>query len=418
LRAWTGIEAGFSLKEFNVGRTHADGTLLLSKQTEYREPDRRASCVKTVTRQLPPGDVELDEELEMATVRVPLLRRLLWVSVVCAALQLSGCATGTRLESSDQQSIAGKTYVITGASSGLGRGAALELASLRANVVLAARRTDVLKGLAAEISAAGGAPLVVTADVSRPEDIQRLTNDAIARFGRIDVWINNAGVGAIGPFENIPVEDHARIIDVNLNGVIYGSHAALRQFKKQGFGTLVNIGSVESEVPLAYQASYAASKAGVLGLGRALNEEIRLSGNDRIAVATVMPWATDTPFFEHVANYSGGKPRMIAMDDPWKVVNAIVWVSLYPREELSVGWKAKGAYAAHQLLPDVTERVSGNISHRLQIETAPPAPPTSGALHRPMPSGTTVEGDVRERMKREDATRKEMEQARAGVRAN
>lgn len=229
---------------------------------------------------------------------------------------------------------------------------------------------------------------------------------AVARFGRIDVWINNAGVVAIGRFEDIPVADHSRLIDVNLKGVIYGSHVAIRQFRAQGFGTLVNIGSVESQVPLAYQASYAASKAGVLSLGRALNEEMRLAGIKTIAVATVMPWAADTPLFTHAANYSGHTPRMVALDDPQKAVDAIVHVSLHPREEFSVGWKAWGASLVHRLFPDLTERIAADIAHRAQIESAPPAPPTAGNLHVPMPEGTAVDGGVRQRMEEEDAATK------------
>jgi short-subunit dehydrogenase len=337
---------------------------------------------------------------------LPLLaHRALPLLLLLAALQLSGCAT-TRLGPRDLKSIAGKTFVITGASSGFGRGVAVKLASQGANVVLAARRTELLEEVAAEAKAAGGTPLVVTTDVAKPEDIRKLADATIARFGRIDVWINNAGVGAIGRFEDIPVEDHSRLIDINLKGVIYGSHAAMRQFRTQGSGTLVNIGSIDSEVPLAYQGSYSASKAGVLSLGRALNEEIRLSGIKTIRVATVMPWAADTPWWRHAANYSGGTPRMAAMDDPQKVVNAIVWVSLHPREELAVGWKAKGSYASHHIFPDLTERISGNIAHKWQIETAPPAPPTTGTLHEPMQSGQKVDDGVRARMKEEDAARK------------
>jgi len=343
----------------------------------------------------------------MNATRPALVRRILPLLLLSAVLQLfSGCATATRLGPRDLQSIAGKTFVITGASSGFGRGVAVKLASQGANVVLAARRTELLDEVAAEATAAGGTPLVVTTDVSKPEDIRKLADAAIARFGRIDVWINNAGVGAIGRFEDIPVEDHSRLIDVNLKGVIYGSHAAMRQFKAQGAGTLVNIGSIDSEVPLAYQGSYSASKAGVLSLGRVLNEEIRLSRNKKIKVATVMPWAADTPWWPHAANYSGGTPRMAAMDDPRKVVNAIVWVSLHPREELSVGWKAKASYASHQIFPDLTERLSADVAHKWQIETAPPAPPTTGTLHEPMESGRAVEGGVRKRMKEEDAARK------------
>jgi short-subunit dehydrogenase len=194
------------------------------------------------------------------------------------------------------------------------------------------------------------------------------------------------------------MQDHARIIDVNLKGVIYGSHVAMRQFRRQGYGTLVNIGSLESEIPLAYQASYAASKAGVLSLGRAINEGIRLSGmGARMAVATVLPWAIDTPFFQHVANYSGHEPRMIAKEDPQKVIDAVIWVSLYPREELSVGWKAIGGYIAPRIAPDISaETIAGSLYHQVQMVNEPPAPPTSGNLYQPVYGTGTVEGTMRE----------------------
>jgi short-subunit dehydrogenase len=339
-------------------------------------------------------------------------------TVLLALLLVGGCATSGRLSPDEQAGVAGHTYVITGASSGLGRGVALRLASLHANVVLAARRTAELDKVAAEAVAAGGQALVVTTDVADAAQMERLAAAAVARFGRIDVWINNAGIGGIGRFDAIPLADHARLIDVNLKGVIYGSHVALRQFYRQRAGTLVNIGSIESEEPLAYHASYSASKAAVLSLGRALNEELRLAGASDVTVATVMPWAVDTPFFEHAANYSGGTPRMPAMDDPQKVVNAIVWISLHPQEELAVGWKAKLSYAGHRIAPDVNERVSANMARRWQFDTAPPAPPTSGSLYEPMPTGTAVDGGVRQRMEREDAARKgqQGQQAQQGQR--
>jgi short-subunit dehydrogenase len=322
----------------------------------------------------------------------------LWLLPALLVL-MTGCAS-TRLSSADAQSVAGKTYVVTGASSGIGRGTALKLASMKANVVLAARRTAVLEQVADEVRKAGGTPLVQTVDVAREEDMRRLADATVARFGRIDVWINNAGVGAIGPFEKIPLADHSRVVDVNLKGVIYGSHVALALFKKQNHGRLINVGSVESEVPLAYQASYSATKAGVLALGRALNEEIRLANRqDTISVSTVMPWATDTPFFEHAANYSGGKTQMAAMDDPQKPIDAIVHASIYPREEISVGWKGKFARASHLVMPDATEASSGAVSHHYQVDTPPPANATSGTLFQPMEQGQGVDGGVRQRMR-------------------
>ncbi|AEG93804.1 SDR family NAD(P)-dependent oxidoreductase [Ramlibacter tataouinensis] len=321
------------------------------------------------------------------------LARLLPLLLACWLLALGGCATVGHV---DRAEVAGKTYVVTGASSGIGRGVAEKLGSMGANVVLVARRTELLREVAAEVQARGGQALPVTADVSRADDMARVMRETLARFGPIHVWINNAAVGTIGRFVDVPLEDHARVVDVNLKGVIHGSHVALRQFRQQGFGSLVNMGSIESESPLAYHASYASTKAAILALGRALNEELRLAGLRKVAVSTVMPWAVDTPFFQHASNHSGREPAVILPDDPRKVADAVVWVSLHPREEFPVGWKANLAYAGHRVAPDLSERLSADVMHRYQMEKAPPAPATSGSLHRPVEVGRGVDGGHRE----------------------
>jgi short-subunit dehydrogenase len=323
------------------------------------------------------------------------------------AVPLGGCATSTYIRTSEYDRIAGRIYVVVGASSGFGQGVALRLGRHRANVVLAARRTDLLEEVATQVRAAGGQALVVTTDIGKADQVEALADAAVQRFGRIDVWMNIAGVGAVGRFWDVPTADYSRIVDTNLKAVIYGSHAALRRFTAQSSGTLVNMGSVESEVPLAYHATYSATKAGVLSLGRSLNQELRHAGHARtIKVATVMPWAVDTPFFQHAANYSGHADRMILLDGSEKVVQALVWVSLHPREELPVGWKAKMADTAHHLLPDLTERISANI-HRAELAKGTPIAPTSGSVHQRMSAGRTVDGGVRARRKAEDAQAKQ-----------
>jgi len=245
----------------------------------------------------------------------------------------------------------------------------------------------------------------VATDVSDAGAVARLADAAVGRFGRIDVWINNVGIGALGLFWEVPVEDHRRVVDVNLTGLMYGAHAALRQFLEQGAGVLLNIGSVESEVPLAYQSSYAATKAAVLSLSRSLNEELRLVGrHDTIKVGTVMPWAIDTPWWSHAANYTGQAPRMALMDDPSVVVDAIVAACTDPKEEQPVGPKARAADVSHHLFPDLTERLSAKIADA-ELDRAGRAPHTAGSIHEPSPEGVTVDGGVRERMKREDAQR-------------
>lgn len=118
------------------------------------------------------------------------------------AFALGGCALAPAVGADDARRIAGKTYVVTGASSGFGRGVASRLGGLGANVVLAARRTELLEEVAREVRNAGGKALVVTTDVASPDDVERLMSATLARFGRVDVWINNAGVGATGRFED------------------------------------------------------------------------------------------------------------------------------------------------------------------------------------------------------------------------
>jgi short-subunit dehydrogenase len=302
-----------------------------------------------------------------------------------------------------RKDVAGRVFVVTGASSGLGRDAALKLGALGASVVLAARRDEVLEDVAAEIRAAGGQALVVATDVSDAAAVQALADAAVAAFGRVDAWVNNAAIGAIGRFEDIPLEDHDRTVDVNLKGVIHGSHVALRLFRQQGRGVLVNVGSVESRIPQPYHAVYAATKHAILGLGRAVRQELRLAGDNGIHVVTVMPWALDTPWWEVSGNHSGRAPRMIPMDGPGQAAEAIIQAAVMPRGDVAVGFKAKAALLGHQIMPGVAERLSADFVYGVQREQAPEAPDREGSLHEPPAQETGVEGGVRARMAREDA---------------
>lgn len=311
-------------------------------------------------------------------------------------LTFSSCTTW-KLGKSGQEKVSRKTYVIVGASSGFGRGVAEELGRFNANVVIAARRTELLEEVAQNIRNSGGRAAVVTMDISNPEDLQRVASEAIDQFGDIDVWINMAGVGAVGRFWEIPQEDQARLIDINLKGFIYGSHVAVRQFIQQGHGVLINVGSVDSETPHAYHASYSASKAGIRSLSLALSQELRLADHDDIDVVVIEPWAADTPFWRHAANYTGVEQKFLAMDEPDKVVNAILRKSLRPSKVVPVGWKARGSSFFSNVLPRFNEWLTANIAHKYQMEKPPKAPHTEGALYEPMEEGRGVDDNVEER---------------------
>lgn len=319
--------------------------------------------------------------------------------LVCGSL--TSCAT-REIGNNAQKKVEGKTYVITGASSGIGRGLAEKLGSYKANVVLAARRTELLEEVAQNVRNAGGTAIVVTTDVSDSTQLKTLAETAVREYGKVDVWINNAGVGNIGKFWEIPLEIQSRVVDVNLKSVIYGTHIAINLFRQQGYGTIINTGSVDSETPLAYQGAYSAAKAGVLNLGQLVNQELRLNGYDHIKIVTVMPWATDTPWWRHAANYSGGTPRMAAMDGPEKSINVMVRRSIRPkRNRATVGWKAGGSNFFHKIFPVFTERFSAKVAHKYQIENAPPDSITSGSVIEPMDAGKGIDDGVRERIKLE-----------------
>jgi len=290
-----------------------------------------------------------------------------------------------------ERDLAEKVVVITGASSGFGKGAALKFADQGASLVLAARREELLDELATECERLGGRAHVVPTDVSLEEDMATLAEAAVSEFGRIDVWVNNAGVGAIGRFEEVPLADHVKVIETDLLGTLYGSYFALREFRQQNAGILINVASVIGKVPAPYYSSYAAAKHGVVGLSAVLRQELEQEKIDTVRVCTVMPTSFDTPFFEHAANYTGHKTEPIPpVYEPEKVVDVIVRLATDPEDEVTVGTAATFSKLAHQLAPGLTEAMMGRQAHKAHIEKAPPAPETGGSVHEPISKGTGV----------------------------
>src|SRR5438067_5217724 len=193
------------------------------------------------------------------------------------------------------QKLKNSVVVITGASSGIGRATAIEFAKKRARLVLAARSEDNLDETAEECKSFHTEVIVVPADVSREDEVQNVAGQAIEKFGRIDVWVNDAGVGFYGRFEEIPSDAFRQVIETNLFGSIYGARAALPQFRKQGRGVLINISSQLAFGGAAYSSAYAISKYGLRALSDTLRQEFE--DNSNIHLCTVYPVSTDTPFF-------------------------------------------------------------------------------------------------------------------------
>jgi NAD(P)-dependent dehydrogenase (short-subunit alcohol dehydrogenase family) len=293
------------------------------------------------------------------------------------------------------ESLASKVIVITGASSGFGRGAALRFAQAGASVALGARRKEVIQELARECNAAGGHAVAVQTDVTSQADVQQLGETALARFGRIDVWVNNAGSGALGRFEEVPLNEHVQVIETDLLGTVYGSYFAMQQFRQQGEGVLINVSSVIGKVPSPYFASYAAAKHGVVGLSACLRQELEEDKIEGIRVCTVMPTSMDTPFFEHAAQHTGHEAKPIPPSyDADKVVDLIVKLATDPEDEVSVGAAGKLFTFLHQLAPGLVEAMMAKQTRKAEFDKSPDQRETSGSVERPMSSGTAVGGGL------------------------
>jgi short-subunit dehydrogenase len=172
--------------------------------------------------------------------------------------------------------IAEKTVVIIGASSGIGRATALAFAKEGTTLILVARREKVLMELALECKRHGARRAVpVMADVTEAESLQKVIEVSMQVTGRIDVWINNAGIGAVGDFNRIPLQVHQQVINTSLIGHINGTYSVLPVFKKQGYGVIINTISVGAWVPEPYAVSYTASKYGLRGFSESLRCELR-----------------------------------------------------------------------------------------------------------------------------------------------
>jgi NAD(P)-dependent dehydrogenase (short-subunit alcohol dehydrogenase family) len=283
----------------------------------------------------------------------------------------------------------GQVAVITGASSGLGREAAYQLASHGCRLVLAARRVDELEQTASGCRGRGGEALVVATDVTREDEVKRLAAAALERWGRIDVWVNNAGVTLFARIEEGELADHLRVLETNLHGAIHGARAVVPIFRRQARGVMINVGSVLSKVGNPFVPSYTISKFGLAGLGEALRVE--LAEYPDIHVCTLCPYAIDTPHFQDGANELGQSAHaMPPVQSPEKVARALVGLISRPRRQRFVPRIAALGLGFHAMFPRVSERLLLRALLKFHIGGAEPS--NDGNLFRPASDQAAVHG--------------------------
>jgi NAD(P)-dependent dehydrogenase (short-subunit alcohol dehydrogenase family) len=283
--------------------------------------------------------------------------------------------------------------VVTGASSGIGRATALALARRGAVVVLASRSRDALEEVAVQCRSHGGEALAIPTDVTDAAAVGHLASRTVDRFGRLDVWINAAGVLAYAPFARLPLDDFRQLLDVNVMGTVHGARAALHHMRERDSGILVNVSAVSAIAPQPYGQAYAMSKAAVRALGSSLRQELWIDGSAGVSVCTVLPSATDTPLYEHAANYTGRASGEHSPGyPPARVAHAIVGLIGKPRREVVPGPSGWAVALAGKIAPGLTEAVTAVHFDRQYLSRTESADATSGNLFDPADGSGSVHG--------------------------
>jgi short-subunit dehydrogenase len=248
-----------------------------------------------------------------------------------------------------------QVIVLTGATSGIGLVTARMAAQQGARLVLAARNTDALRRLTDQITRTGGEAHSVPTDVANWNQVEHLAEQAIRRFGRIDTWINDAGVSIFGRLEQVPLRDQRRLFETNFWGVVHGCMAALPVLRKNG-GALINIGSIVSDRAVPLQGMYSASKHAVQGFTDALRMEVEKDGAP-VSITLIKPSAIDTPFLEHARNYLQNEPSFPSpVYAPETVAETILHCCTHAERDVTVGG-GKAVTFLGKLAPRLMDRI-------------------------------------------------------------
>lgn len=267
-----------------------------------------------------------------------------------------------------------QVVVVTGASSGIGLATALAAAEQGAKVALLARSEETLNEIAMSIEGEGGQALVIPLDVADREAVEAAADQVVARFGRIDTWVNNAGVAIYGRIEEIADEDNRRLFETNFWGVVYGSLAALPYLKQSG-GALINVGSEVSEAVIPLQGMYSTSKHAVKGFTDALRVETELVEEAPVSITLIQPTAVNTPYPEHARNYMDKEPKLPTPQiDPRQVADSIIHAATKGGRDIKVGAMSKMNTLTSNLLPKLADRMSAMQAKRQQKDESPRNP--------------------------------------------
>ena len=249
-----------------------------------------------------------------------------------------------------------RVVVVTGASAGVGRATARAFAAQGDAVGLIARGVAGLEAAAAEIRAAGGRAVWVTADVSDAAAVEAAATQIEAELGPIDVWVNNAMVTVLAPVHEITSEDFRRVTEVTFLGVVHGTQAALRRMLPRNAGVIVQVGSALAYRGIPLQSAYCSAKHAIQGFSESLRCELLHDGS-RVHVTMVQLPALNTPQFTWMKNTLPRKPQPVPpIFQPEIAAEAIVWAAGKHPREVNVGAITSGSIWADKLIPGLMDR--------------------------------------------------------------
>ena len=275
-----------------------------------------------------------------------------------------------------------QVMVITGATSGIGLTTARMAARRGARIVAVARNEDALRQLVAELLGQRHAATYVVADVASDDDMRFVAQTAIDRFGRIDTWVNNAGVSIFRRSEDVALDDQRRLFDTNFWGVVNGSLAALPYLRNRG-GALINLGSEVSEVAVPLQGIYSASKHAVKGYTDALRIELD-ADRAPVSVTLIRPAAIDTMFVVHAKNYLDVRPKLPPpIYAPEVVADAILFAAEHPRRDVYVGAASRLMKTGAHHTPHLLDRYLATFGIARQRSSIPAHGDQQGSLYEP-----------------------------------